>query len=180
MLFTTFRTSQQASSKYTPFELLYKRKPRLPIEISTLPHGVDEDEAGMQEVKAEDLDAHMQVMIEWAEEVNAKAKSNIEKAQEKQKKQFDAKHKPPTFQPGDKVWVYNSRKDTRQGGKLEWNWNGPCKIVEQTSRGTYRLQNEQGKLLKQAVSSNRLKLYIEPENRSEEQEEGEEKQMYLD
>ena len=46
--------------------------------------------------------------------------------------------------------------------------------MEQTSRGTYRLQNEQGKLLKQAVSSNRLKLYIEPEN--EEQEEGEEKQ----
>ena len=129
----------------------------------------------MQEVRA-DLDAHMQAMIEWAEEVNAKAKSNIEKAQEKQKKQFDAKHKPPTFQPGDKVWVYNSRKDTRQGGKLEWNWNGPCKIVEQTSRGTYRLQNEQGKLLKQAVSSNRLKLYIEPEYRREEQEEGEEKQ----
>ena len=129
----------------------------------------------MQEVRA-DLDAHMQAMIEWAEEVNGKAKSNIEKAQEKQKKQFDAKHKPPTFQPGDNVWVYNSRKDTRQGGKLEWNWNGPCKIVEQTSRGTYHLQNEQGKLLKQAVSSNRLKLYIKPENRSKEQEEGEEKQ----
>ena len=97
MLFTTYRTSQQASSKYTPFELLYKRKPRLPMEISTLPQGVDEDEAGVHEVRAEDLDAHMQAMIEWAVEVNAKAKSNIEKAQEKQKKQFDAKHKPPTF-----------------------------------------------------------------------------------
>ena len=54
--------------------------------------------------------------------------------------------------------------------------NGPCKIVQQTSRGTYHLQNEQGKLLKQAVSSNCLKLYIEQENRSEEQEEGEEKE----
>ena len=168
MLFTISRTSQQASSKYTPFELLYKRKPRLPIEISTLPHGVDE--ADMQEVRAEDLDAHMQAMIEWAEEVNAKVKSNIEKAQEKQKKQFDAKHKPPTFQPGDKVWVYNSRKDTRQGGKLEWNWNGRCKIVKQTSRGTYRLQNEQGKLLKQAVSSNRLKLYMNQKTRSRRKE----------
>ena len=78
MLFTTSRTSQQALSKYTPFELLYKRKPRLPIEISTLPHGVDE--ADMQEMRAEDLDAHMQAMIEWAVEVNAKAKSSIEKA----------------------------------------------------------------------------------------------------
>ena len=83
-------------------------------------------------------------------------------------------HKPPTFQPGDKVWTYNSRKDTRQGGKLEWNWNGPYKIVEQTSRGTYRLQNEQGKLLKHAVSSNRLKPYIEAEIRSEEEERKEE------
>ena len=122
MLFTTSRTSQQALSKYTPFELLYKRKPRLSIEISTLPHGVDE--ADMQEVRAEDLDALMQAMIEWAEEVNAKAKSNIKKAQEKQKKQFDAKHKPPTFQPGDKVWVYNSRKCHSTGGQvrveLEW------------------------------------------------------------
>ena len=35
----------------------------------------------MQEVRAEDLDAHMQAMFEWAEEVNAKAKLNIEKAQ---------------------------------------------------------------------------------------------------
>ena len=76
--------------------------------ISTLPYGVNEDEAGMQEVRAEDLDAHIQAIIEWAEEVNGKAKTNIEKSQEKQKKQFDAKHKPPTFEPGDKVWVYNS------------------------------------------------------------------------
>ena len=32
-----YRTSRQDSSKYTPFELLYKRKARLPIEISSLP-----------------------------------------------------------------------------------------------------------------------------------------------
>ncbi len=28
-----YRTSQQASSQFTPFELLYKRKPRLPAEV---------------------------------------------------------------------------------------------------------------------------------------------------
>jgi hypothetical protein len=55
-------------------------------------------------VSEKDLDAHILAeVVEWAEEVNAKAKSNIEKAQSKQKKQFDAKHKPPTFQVGDKV-----------------------------------------------------------------------------
>ena len=43
--------------------------------------------------------------------------------------------------------------------------------MEQTRRGTYRLQKEQGKLLKQAVSSNRLKPYIEGEIRSEDRSE---------
>ena len=121
-------------------------------------------------MKTEDLDAHMLAMIKWAEELNTKAKSNIEKAQAKQKQQFDAKHKPPTFQVGDKVWVYNSRKDTRQGGKLEWNWNGPFEIAEHTSRGTYCLRNQHGKLLKQTISSNRLKLYTGARCSSQEQD----------
>ena len=37
-------------------------------------------------------------IIEWVEKDNAKAKSNTDKAQSKQKKQFDANHKQPTFQ----------------------------------------------------------------------------------
>jgi len=33
---------------------------------------MDGDESGAQEVRAEDLDAHMQAMIGWAEQVNAR------------------------------------------------------------------------------------------------------------
>ena len=47
-----------------------------------------------QEVSEEDMLA----IIEWVEKDNAKAKSNTDKAQSKQKKQFDVNHKPPTFQ----------------------------------------------------------------------------------
>ncbi len=121
------------------------------------PAGTD-GENDFDEVKPEDLEQHMSSMLEWAENVNQRAKANIKKAQSKQKKQFDAKHRPPTFKVGDRVWMYNSRKDTRKGGKLEWNWNGPYEIVEHTSRGTYRLKNQAGVVLKKAVSSIRLKL----------------------
>ena len=110
-------------------------------------------------MKEEDIDEYMNAVMKWAEAVDSIAKANIEKAQKKQKKQFDAKHRPPTFKAGDKVWVYNARKDTRKGGKLSWNWKGPFEIVEQTKRGTYSLKNNFGHQLKQAVSSNRLKLY---------------------
>jgi hypothetical protein len=56
------------------------------------------------------------------------------------------------------VWTYNSRKDTRKGGKLQYNWNGPYEVTQLTTRGTYRLKNPKtGNILKQAVSSIRLK-----------------------
>ena len=109
ILFSLCRTSQQASSKYTPFELLYKRKARLPIQVTTSAE-ID----GMPDAEI-DLDQHMQQMLTWAEEVDSKAKQNIKKAQQKQKKQYDVKHRPPQFKGGDKVWVYNARKDTRKG-----------------------------------------------------------------
>ena len=96
-----------------PFELMYKCKVRLPIEIVTSPEEID-DPADVD--TAEDVEQHMERMLNWADEINARVKENITKAQAIQKKVFDAKHRPPTFEVGDKVWVYNSRKDTRKSG----------------------------------------------------------------
>ena len=64
--------ANKPQAKYTPLEFLYKCKPRLPTDISTLQHEMDGDESGAQEVRVEDLDAHMQAIIEWAEQVKAK------------------------------------------------------------------------------------------------------------
>lgn len=113
---------------------------------------------------AEDQENYMSVMLKWAKDVDELAKGNIQQAQEKQKKRYDAKHKLPVFKVGDKVWRYNSRKETRKGGKLEYNWDGPYTISEQTTRGTYRLKNKGGKVLKKAVSSIRLKACVETED----------------
>ena len=98
--------------------MLYKRKPRLPLEVVTSPHEeIDEKQQTTEGAAgyAPELDHHMEEMMKWAESVDSKAKANIEKAQKKQKKEYDAKHKPPTFKVGDRVWVYNARKDTRKG-----------------------------------------------------------------
>jgi hypothetical protein len=112
------------------------------------------------EVKEEDLEQYMRSMLEWGEKVNEKAKNNIVIAQQMQKKRYDALHKPPSFEVGDMVWRYNGRKDTRKGGKLDWSWTGPYKILARTKRGTYHLQNQSGLNLKQAVSSIHLKAVI--------------------
>ena len=55
---------------------------------------------------AEDQENYMSVMLKWAKDVDELAKGNIQQAQEKQKKRYDAKHKLPVFKVGDKVWRY--------------------------------------------------------------------------
>ncbi len=54
-------------------------------------------------LSANDLDEHMESMLQWADEIKTKAKENIKKAQAKQKKRYDAKHKKLNFNVGDKV-----------------------------------------------------------------------------
>ena len=90
----------------------------------------------------------MERMLKWADEINARAKENISKAQAIQKKVFDAKHRPPTFEVGDKVWVYNSRR-TRE--KVE-NWHAigldRSKLLNSPlEERAYRVKNQQGKEL---------------------------------
>ena len=84
----------------------------------------------------------MDAMITWAEGMHAKAKDNIEKVYQKQKKEYDAKHQFPTFNVRDEVLMFNSWKETCQGGKLEWNLNGLLEIIEKTTRGMNILPTE--------------------------------------
>ncbi len=51
------------------------------------------------------------------------------------------------------ILVLSERKQTRQGGKLEFNWDDPYEIAEQ-----YKLKSNSGKILKQGIRSINLKI----------------------
>ena len=53
------------------------------------------------------------------ERVKFAAKQNIEKAQYRQEKNYDKKHKSAIFEIGEKVLLRNSRENSRKGGKLK-------------------------------------------------------------
>ena len=78
-----YRTSVQATTKYTPFSLMFGREARLPIQV---------------ELKNECVDENPQVMDRRLEELKIvretynSASENITKAQESQKKYYDKKH----------------------------------------------------------------------------------------
>ena len=135
-----YRTSKHDSTKYTPFFMMYKREAKLPIELA-IPSRPEEGESTTHELS---LDETIEHMTKLKNEIKSKASSNIEKAQERQKKNYDKKHKPVEFEVGDKVLLQNSRDDARKGGKLQ----APCgkgtyTIAECLPKNLYRLKNEQ-------------------------------------
>ena len=58
------------------------------------------------------------------------------------------------------------RHNHRMGGKLDVRWNGPYTVVAKLSKGRYRLQSQNGGVLKKLYSSCLLKEYSEPGNHS--------------
>ena len=98
-----YRISTQASSKYTPFFLMYNRHPRKAItfEVEQKADEVkseveeektDTEEMSEQEDGDQDIDELLRRAIELRDKCHDKVKENIAAAQQKQKRQYDEKH----------------------------------------------------------------------------------------
>eukprot|EP00794_Sanderia_malayensis_P002274 gene2274-2613_t len=116
----SIRTSRNASTKMTPFRMMYGREARRPVEVA-------ENDKDLSEGK----DA-------------SRAIKNVEKAQEKHKKYYKARKTRSTnevisFTLGQKVLLYDARRKTRQGGKLAKEWSSPHTITEIVGKKHVRL-----------------------------------------
>ena len=108
-----YRSSRQASTKCTPFLLMYGREACLPIDLVRVVEKDGEIPSG------EEFDKKVKCMLELRAKVHSNALANINKAQEQQKKQFDARHNTNTkLKVGDKVLVKDMKNVERKGGKL--------------------------------------------------------------
>jgi hypothetical protein len=157
-----YRTSRNDSTKFTPFELMFGRAPILPIEmeIASRPDRDDCDEVShSHQSSTVDFQEKISIMMAIRDQVKAKAMTNIDKAQERQKKSYDAKHKPPCFKEGDVVLLRNKRNEDRKGGKLEQPWSGPYTVSQVLSKGVCKLKIYDGVELKTSYNSSRLKIY---------------------
>jgi hypothetical protein len=99
-----YRTKVHESSKYSPFKVLFGFNARQPIEL-TLP-----------------IPPLAENVEENVGSIRSKAQQNLGKAQQRQKKRYDLKHRGCLFKVGERVWKYNARRDTRKGDKLTPRW----------------------------------------------------------
>lgn len=75
-----YRASSQASTKYSPFFVMYQEQMRLPIDVNMMPIATDCDT-----LEDEDLDKTIQVLLDRRKEIFEKVEKNISTAQQKQK-----------------------------------------------------------------------------------------------
>ena len=131
-----YNTSRHASSKFTPFELMFGRCATLPIDLAISRSTPEEDSRrflSLEELNMSEVESQRAQRLR-------EAKENICAAQKKQKMDFDKKHaKPHLFQQGQQVLKKDFMRKKRRGGKLDSRYLGPFTISKMLGRGTYQL-----------------------------------------
>lgn len=142
-----YRSAKQSSTGYSPFEMVYGRKARLPIDEfldNQLPEPQDPDSYVAK------LQRHHQIAKETVE-------ASLTAAQARQKRNYDTRTTNPyKYNQGDTVWLF-----TRPVGKNRKSgspWTGPFKIVQARGSTGYVIQPINGGR-KRRVHYNRLKPY---------------------
>ena len=168
-----YRTTKHCSTGVTPFMMLYGREARLLVEHYPADGNVADTDEGLSGYSNDEEEEELTVadrghlravqkeserMLAIQKEVHELASKNITRAQQRQKKNFDARNAPPAHKVGSLVLLRNSRQDTRKGGKLRPAWSGPHKVKEVTGKGLVKLHDvSKQKTMKRAVNPSRLK-----------------------
>ena len=126
-----YNTSKHESSKFTPFEVMFGRRAVLPIQL-----GIQDESLLTMALDDQVVEKHMECQKKVLESV----KKNII-AQTKQKEQYDKKHaNPEVFKLGSIVLKKDFSHKKRAGGKMDFHWLGPYKILQALGRGLYRIE----------------------------------------
>lgn len=142
-LFAT-RVRQQRTSGFSPFELVYGQKPRLPLDDPVLSAPVS---AEISEEQAVQRQQHVEDMRQQA------GRSYVEQ-QRRDAVARTAKlaANPQEFQEGDLVLVRNEERTKGQPA-----WFGTYSVAKQLRFGTYLLKTPDGRILDTPYNINRLK-----------------------
>ena len=125
-----YREVPQASTGFSPFEMLYGRNVRGPMTIlkQLWTDEKAEDEACTSYQYVTDLRHRMESMCELAQD-------NLKLAKQRQKIHYDKKTRERVHEVGERVLLLLPVKRN----KLQLEWKGPFEITERVSAQTYRV-----------------------------------------
>ena len=158
--------------------MLYGHKALLPIENEAFPQSdtdaevISTDESPVDE---KELQEQLSRILNVQSVIHQEAAKNIDKAQKRQKKDYERRHQIKTeFSIGEKVLLNNLRRADRKGDKGCLPYDGPYFIDKVLSnRGVYQVKTMDGKMLKQKQNSCNLKKIQENEVKKKDTDETE-------
>ena len=150
-----YRVSISESTGDSPFFLLFGRSPRLPLDTSLIaPTDLSSSIA-----------EHRKRIVQQIERAQNLARENNQRAQQKMKAYYDKTARMPSFEIGQRVWVYTPRVKRGLSKKLAHLWFGPYRIIDKMSPVHFRLRTEENRKVTTMVHANRMKLFIDPNDR---------------
>ena len=119
-LLFVYQVAVQESTQMSPFYLLYGREPRVPTETAL---------NRPRTVYQIDFPDYCSELVAHLSDAWALAHQNIERAQNKQKMQYDKHSKTPKIKFGDRVMVYFPDQVKGKAWKLAWPYHGPYEVI---------------------------------------------------
>lgn len=151
----SYHTSVHASTKCTPFEIMYCRKAKLPMDLK--------EDRKEENVIFDDSASFRfnETMRTVRQNLNEKVSQAITSAQERQKKHYDIRHnQTKQMVKGSVVYIKNYKRIHRMGSKMEPLWIGPYTVSKVLNKGRVQLENKKsGKLLRNIYHIANLKVY---------------------
>ena len=122
-----YNTSVQESTKHTPFEAMFGRMARLPVDFNSAKH--HDPDVVLEEYCTVKEGNELELCAQRCE-MEQTIKENIAKAQTKQKQYYDRRHGAAScFGVGSLVLKKDFTRSKRKGGKLDYRWQGPFVIT---------------------------------------------------
>ena len=138
-----YNTSVHTSTKFTPAELMFGRKFKVPMDIIYGSFQSNHKNIGFKRFS------------ENLQKMHQLAKKNMSKTDELYRNRYNAKVIDSKLSIGDKVYYYLQKM---KGSKLSTKWSGPHSIIAET-HPTYKIEIEtpSGKIIR-TVTRDKLKL----------------------
>ena len=130
-LLFAYREVPQASTGFSPFQLLYGRTPRGPMQVLK--------ELWTRETQEQEVKTALQHVLDLREKVEETcriARESLEKEAIRQKRHFDKKAKLRVFPIGCKVLILSPCKEN----KMKMAWKGPYVVQKRVGPTDYKIQ----------------------------------------
>ena len=147
-LLFAYREAPQSSTGFSPFELVYGRQIRRPLDIF-------KETWETSKKSKESIISYVLSMQEKLSEMSELARENLTKAQKRQKRWYDENARERRFEPGDQVLVLLPTETS----KLLAQWHRPYPVLRRLSAVNYEVDMYDKKKRRQIFHINMLRKW---------------------